>query len=177
MPECKRTGKPGPSRDDSSARLNASQVAFSATICKVEMPRGEPRGASPRRGPPLPSKGRPTERPSWPSRARNVELDWEMRRKQGKVSVFGQNRHAVPVGDCANHEVGVRALDSTGAAHVEELGGALMVGRLNRQIWELTEVGPEAIELCLLSNPREHLLTNRADEMSSALADELPELQ
>jgi hypothetical protein len=106
-----------------------------------------------------------------------VELDREMRNEQGKVPVCGQNRHAVPVGDRANHEAGVRALDSTRAAHVEELGSALMIGRLNRQVRELTEVGSEPVELRLFSNPREHLLANGANEMSSALADELPELQ
>src|SRR5436305_1989589 len=111
------------------------------------------------------------------SSARNMELDREMRREQGEVSVRGQNGHAVAVGDCANHEVGVRPLDSPRAARVEKLGGALMIGRPDRQVRELAEVGAETVELRLLSNPREHLLADGADDMSAALADELPELQ
>ena len=52
-----------------------------------------------------------------------------------------------------------------------------MIGRLDRQVRELSKMGSEPVELRLLSNPREHLLPNEADEMRSALADELAELQ
>src|SRR6266545_2207530 len=157
------------------ALCNITKLHHSSTPVNLLLPPTPPSGSTA----PTPAVRAPAARrlAPWPSTPRNVELDREMWSEQGEVPVRGQNCHTVPVGDRANHEVGVRALDSPRAAYVEELSRALMISRLDRQVRELSEVGSEPVELRLLSNPQKHLLANGADEMSSTLADELAELQ
>jgi hypothetical protein len=69
-----------------------------------------------------------------------VKLDWEIGREQRKVSVNRQDRHTVAFRDSANHEVGVRPLNSMRAARVEELGGALVIDRPDWQVWKLAKM-------------------------------------
>lgn len=105
-----------------------------------------------------------------------MECDRKVLRVRLEVAIRGQDRKVLTLCHGTEKEVRVRALDSTAAAEVVELGSPLVIDRLQGEIRKGLKSFPQLEELGHLLDPGKDLLADRADETGPRLQDQIPEL-
>lgn len=101
------------------------------------------------------------------------EEQGEMTGVVGEVGVVGVEPEAEAIGDGADEEIGVGALQATGATEVVELGRAFVILLEEGYVGKDPEMIADLLEGGSVGNSGEDLLTDGADDARAAIGDQL----